>query len=726
MSARRAFGAAALAAGLIGSPSAWAQDIVVLSATTDAAVHGDVVQKLAGTGQLGAVTNIDVTNSTPQPAALEDAAAVLYYNDGVTLQNADALGDLLASYVDGGGGLVVSGRAFVPEYALGGRFAFDANQTPSVQPYSPFTVNGRWEEGRQGSLELTEAADPIVRGVLRVYGGPSSGHAVGLSLTERSRMVGTWAEDGAAFVGARERSGRIVQPGHVIGINAVPWTDDGRSDGLRAITSGAELFTSALLYAARLAPICQNTQIDQDINCNTIDEQDELPVDLSDPDCALLFEQEGYDNRDYYYDYGTFGCRVPVLLQPPPMGAPEADADTDGFVRHDQIPVLPTVVGPGEDPNEPYTTARLSCDNCPEDANPDQKDGDCDNVGDLCDLCPTLPDPGQDALNQIDRDMDGIGDFCDICVQDQDPGQEDRDYDTVGDACDNCADVYNPDQSDLDGDGLGDLCDVCPDVADDQSDGDGDGVGTACDVCPDIIDPEQGNVDADPFGDACDNCPYEENYVISPDPNNPDNVLLTQPDSDADGAGDVCDNCPQPNPLQLDNDGDAQGNLCDNCTDVYNPDQGDLDRDGAGNACDTCPDRPNPAQVDVDKDGLGNPCDNCPGVWNPDQLDRDDDGVGDVCDLCPLVFAEEPGDEDGDGFGDACDNCPSIANPDQLDRDGNGIGDVCDIQVRGGGVNKNPENKGFTCGVAPGGPGSWTLMLLGALALVTRRRQEAA
>ncbi|MCH8251392.1 MAG: thrombospondin type 3 repeat-containing protein [Planctomycetes bacterium] len=70
------------------------------------------------------------------------------------------------------------------------------------------------------------------------------------------------------------------------------------------------------------------------------------------------------------------------------------------------------------------------CDNCPDDASPDQTDSDGDGVGDICDNCPN----------------------------DDNPGQEDADGDDVGDVCDNCPDVPNPGQGDGDGDGVGDAC----------------------------------------------------------------------------------------------------------------------------------------------------------------------------------------------------------------------------------------------------------------------------
>lgn len=53
-----------------------------------------------------------------------------------------------------------------------------------------------------------------------------------------------------------------------------------------------------------------------------------------------------------------------------------------------------------------------------------------DGVGDACDVCPTVPDPGQD-----DADADGAGDSCDSCPWTPDD-QTNTDYDPRGDACD--------------------------------------------------------------------------------------------------------------------------------------------------------------------------------------------------------------------------------------------------------------------------------------------------
>lgn len=53
---------------------------------------------------------------------------------------------------------------------------------------------------------------------------------------------------------------------------------------------------------------------------------------------------------------------------------------------------------------------------------------------------------------------DGVGEACDNCPGVYNPGQPDSDGDSVGDACDNCPDQPNTNQSDKDEDGQGDAC----------------------------------------------------------------------------------------------------------------------------------------------------------------------------------------------------------------------------------------------------------------------------
>jgi lysophospholipase L1-like esterase len=84
-------------------------------------------------------------------------------------------------------------------------------------------------------------------------------------------------------------------------------------------------------------------------------------------------------------------------------------------------------------------------------------DLDFDDVGDIPDNCPAVPNS-----DQIDTDGDCRGDACDAFPDDYDTSQPDADRDGIGDTCDNCVHDANHSQEDADNDGLGDVCDTDP------------------------------------------------------------------------------------------------------------------------------------------------------------------------------------------------------------------------------------------------------------------------
>ncbi|MFO1093207.1 MAG: hypothetical protein U0992_07820 [Planctomycetaceae bacterium] len=121
---------------------------MIVGAPADLSWNTDVQSKIVGTGLIsGSVDVFDASLGTPTLSQLQAYDAVLFYSD-TGFADRDTLGNNLADYVDGGGGVVEATFAFWDSsgggIAIGGRWRSDGYDiwTPGFQDSPSLTFSG--------------------------------------------------------------------------------------------------------------------------------------------------------------------------------------------------------------------------------------------------------------------------------------------------------------------------------------------------------------------------------------------------------------------------------------------------------------------------------------------------------------------------------------------------------------------------------------------------------
>lgn len=190
---------------------------------------------IMGTGLFTAVDLINVTTSTPTLAELQQYDAVMTWSN-VNYANAAAFGDVLADYVDAGGGVVV---------------AVYANSTTNTSRY----LGGRWITGgyevipsaggtTSGASNLGSVLvpnHPIMQGV-NAHSASSAARPTTTALAFGATKIAEWA-DGKTFVAVGANS-------HRVDLGFYPPSSNVTSTYWNPATSdGARLMANALLYS---------------------------------------------------------------------------------------------------------------------------------------------------------------------------------------------------------------------------------------------------------------------------------------------------------------------------------------------------------------------------------------------------------------------------------------------------------------------------------------------
>jgi hypothetical protein len=190
------------------------------------------------------VTILDAGASTPTLADLASYQVVFTWSNapaGIAYVDASALGDVLASFVDSGRGVVQAGSSL-----MGG---------------APFGLDGTWTSGKYGAFasgsfmfagSLTLApvltSHPILAGVADFHGGNAIAYN-SVSLQGCAELVARWS-NGRLLVAAGVGPGA----GRVVGLNLYPVSDLVNPQYWRTETDGATLIANAVSYAASGGP----------------------------------------------------------------------------------------------------------------------------------------------------------------------------------------------------------------------------------------------------------------------------------------------------------------------------------------------------------------------------------------------------------------------------------------------------------------------------------------
>jgi len=212
--------------------------VLILGAPSSSSWNNDVRAKIQGTGLVsGAVDIFNVSSGTPTLATLSAYDAVLVYSD-TSYSNNVALGNVLADFVDSGGGVVeMTFSNYAPSAGLGlsGRFV--------TGNYDVFTnAAGQGSCGDLGTV--VNPAHALFAGVASFDGGGSAYCNTGISVKSGAQALAFWT-NGEEFAAIRTDHAAAV-----LGLNFYAPSSSVRPDFWNASTDGAKLMANALNIAS--------------------------------------------------------------------------------------------------------------------------------------------------------------------------------------------------------------------------------------------------------------------------------------------------------------------------------------------------------------------------------------------------------------------------------------------------------------------------------------------
>lgn len=182
--------------------TALAQNVAIVAAAGSAGATG-VETLLNDSGAFDSVTNIDLQTVTPTLAELEAFDSIMVWTN-TTPQDTDAFGDVLADYVDAGGGVVVTvfaNSSTTTNRDIGGRW----RGNPDYEVIIPRSGN---QSGDASLGTILDPGHPIMDGVATFFGGTSSFRPNVTALSPGATAIAEW-DDGRVLVAVGANPNRV-------------------------------------------------------------------------------------------------------------------------------------------------------------------------------------------------------------------------------------------------------------------------------------------------------------------------------------------------------------------------------------------------------------------------------------------------------------------------------------------------------------------------------------
>lgn len=245
-----------------------AKRVLLLAADGNGDIN-DVRQKINAVGYFNTVDTYNTQSGTPTLNYLKQYDAVLVWNDSHALDEV-ALGNVLAQYIDNGGGVVDA--------------VFDIGSIPVLGAYNTAAYRVLTPGGQlQGTVRTLGAVSlpshPIMEGVTSFNGGTGSYRSGSAAITPGSYVIARY-DNSEYFILGKENVGPLAV--RRASLNFLPVSADALANSWVTSTSGALIMANALRWVANSNTVVQTAGLESGsvfpvgTTTNTFESTDEL------------------------------------------------------------------------------------------------------------------------------------------------------------------------------------------------------------------------------------------------------------------------------------------------------------------------------------------------------------------------------------------------------------------------------------------------------------------